>query len=480
MSQLCNLFNQWAGVPCEHTTPITASGSGRQYFRLVGGGRQCIGALNSDVRENDAFVYYSREMLRRGLPVPEVYAVSDDKRAYIQQDLGDLSLYALLQSKKAEGKPFDDEVVALYRQVLDDLARMQVLCRDLDFEHYAMPRADFDATAIMWDLNYFKYDFLKLVDAPFDEALLQRDFDRLTAVLLEADCSFFMFRDFQPRNVMLSNVGGTLKPYFIDYQGARRGAAQYDVASMLFSAKSAMPMAVRDELLQSYISSWGRHGGEAGLKVSEELFLRHFPAYVIVRMLQTLGAYGYRGCHQRKPYFLESIPIALANSVAWIEAHDLPLPHVHKVLKNLAASYAHEDGPLAAQHTDLVVDVCSFSFKAGLPKDDSGNGGGFVFDCRALPNPGRYEQYKSLTGRSSAVQQFLQAEPAVAEFLGHAESLVGQAVSKYIERGFTHLSVAFGCTGGQHRSVYCAEQLAARLRSKYPCQVRLTHTAHPE
>ncbi|MBQ9473778.1 MAG: phosphotransferase [Bacteroidales bacterium] len=480
MQQLSALFHSWAGVPCEQMTPITANGSGRRYFRLSGGGRQCVAALNDDVRENDAFVYYSNEMLHRGLPVPEVYAVSHDRRGYLQQDLGDLSLYGLLQSKKAEGAAFDVEVVSLYRQVLDDLAKMQVLCRDLDFERYAMPRADFDSTAIMWDLNYFKYDFLKLVEAQFDEALLQRDFESLTATLLQADCRYFLYRDFQPRNVMLCPVDGRLRPYFIDYQGARRGAPQYDVASMLFSAKSAMPQPLRNELLHSYVGSFMNYGKEAGLEVDETHFMSHFPSYVMVRMLQTLGAYGYRGCHQRKAYFLESIPIALANAVAWMEQHDLPLPHVYEVLKNLAARYADNRETCTVQSSDLVVDICSFSFKGEPPSDESGNGGGFVFDCRALPNPGRYEQYKTLTGRNKEVQQFLQAEPAVAEFLGHAESLVGQAVRKYMERGFTHLSVAFGCTGGQHRSVYCAEQLAARIKSQYPCQVHLTHTAHPE
>lgn len=477
---LSQLFERWAEVPSVAISELGANGSNRRYFRMQGGGKCCIAAFNDDVRENDAFLYYSDEMRKRGLPVPEVYAVSDDRRCYLQQDLGDETLYAHLYAKRQQGGGFDDEMLTLYRQVLGDLADFQTRCRDLDFI-YAYPRSDFDRQSMQWDLQYFKYYFLKLLHVPFDEQLLENDFNRLIEYLLQEDCRYFMYRDFQSRNIMLlptpDETGCRL--YYIDYQGGRRGAAQYDVASLLYSAKSDIPDALRRELLEHYIrvlsDKIGAMPADSRPQFSADGFRKRYYGYVLIRIMQALGAYGYRGYFERKTYFLQSIPLALTNLRRVVEDHWPPveMPHLRAVLDDVA--HRAMAAPPVFSADRLTVTVMSFSYKKGLPEDESGNGGGFVFDCRALPNPGRYEQYKTLTGRDVAVVQFLGGDEAVESFLTHAATLVRQSVKQYSERHFSHLMVSFGCTGGQHRSVYCAERMAAQLRSDGTCHVRLIH-----
>ena len=495
MEQLKQLFAAWAGVPCAEMFALGANGSSRRYYRMVGGGRTAIGAIADDLRENEAFFAYSRHFFDRGVPVPELYAIADDRRHYLQQDLGDQTLYGLLREKKQQGGGFDAEMLALYKQALSDLHNIQVAGRDMDFS-YGYPRAAFDRRSILWDLNYFKYYYLKLQHIPFDEDRLQDDFERFADLLLSADCNYFLYRDFQGRNIML-NCLNVLMPeclsadasatqafkqssiqtilYYIDYQGGRRGAAQYDVASLLYSAKSDLPEAIRQELLQHYVALH-----------RDPDFMQHFWHYVVVRILQTLGAYGYRGLYERKPYFIESIPLAVGNLRRIIEEHPLP-PDLHElntVLTRLCYQPPATDHqlpatgyrPPATDHLQLTVTVQSFSYKQGLPSDNTGNGGGHIFDCRALPNPGRYPEYKNYTGKDRPVIDFLCKESAVDQFILHAMAIVSQSVDKYLERHFSHLSVAFGCTGGQHRSVYCAEQLAAQLRKKYPeVNVVVTH-----
>ncbi len=408
------------------------------------------------------------------MPVPELYAVANDGCCYLQQDLGDQTLYNILYEKKRHGGGFDAEMMDLYRQALSDLDALQKAGRDLDFGK-AYPRAAFDRRSMMWDLNYFKYFFLKLAHVQFDEDRLEDDFQSLADFLLETDCSYFLYRDFQGRNIMVSEKGGVRNEkftdannscfplYYIDYQGGRRGAAQYDVASLLYSAKSDLPEAIRHDLLQYYVSLHG-----------DQQFMHYFWGYVLLRIMQTLGAYGYRGYYERKPYFLESIPLAINNLRRINEEHPLPLrlPELESVWKQIGKTAQTE----ATNSTTLTVAVTSFSFKQGLPTDDSGNGGGHIFDCRALPNPGRYPQYQCYTGKDRPVVEFLEREPAVEQFLEHAKYIVAQSVDKYLERHFTHLSVSFGCTGGQHRSVYCAEQLSHWLQKKYPdVTVELVH-----
>ena len=474
MQQLQRLFEQWAGEACSECLALGSSGSNRRYYRLSSPSHRCIGTVGDDLRENDAFLAYSRHFLAKGIAVPQIYAVSDDRMRYLQQDLGDQSLYGLLLDKRRQGGGFDAQMLALYRQALSDLAAIQQAGADLDFS-VAYPRPAFDRQSILWDLNYFKYFFLKLNHIDFDEQLLEDDFHRLADFLLEADCSYFLYRDFQGRNIMLDSELGdsklktqnsefkiqNSKLYYIDYQGGRRGAAQYDVASLLYSAKSDLPEPLRLDLLAHYLAVRGITGD------AKQQWLGHFWAYVLIRILQTLGAYGYRGLYERKPYFIESIPLALSNLRSLLDSHPLPiqLPELTRTLRVLLEKNSDPRPPTSDL---LTVTVLSFSYKQGLPVDPSGNGGGFIFDCRALPNPGRYAEYKAITGRDRPVIEFLQREPAVDRFLDHAKALVAQSVDKYTERRFTSLQVAFGCTGGQHRSVYCAEQLAAWLATTYP------------
>lgn len=463
--EIKRLFLRWSGAEPTEILSLGAHGSARRYWRAFNGSRSAIVAWNEDVRENEAFYYYSSSLAERGVKVPQVYAISEDRRCYLQQDLGDTTLYSRLFDKQRTGKGFDGEMLALYKRVLSDLATMQVRGRNMDFSH-AYPRSDFDAQSIQWDLNYFKYCFLKLRHTPFDEELLEHDFHTLIHYLLDTDCGFFLYRDFQSRNIMLVDD----EPYYIDFQGGRRGAAQYDVAALLYSSKSNIPEAIRQELLSHYIRCLA---DLTPIDVSD--FRARFYGYVLIRILQAMGAYGYRGYFERKDYFLGSIPLAVNNLRTILDSHPLPveLPHLTEVLRTVIAQQDAETDTTA--HTGLRVTVNSFSYKKGIPQDPSGNGGGFVFDCRALPNPGRYPEYKSYTGKDRPVVEFLQGDPAVEQFIAAAEQLVGASVTKYLERNFTNLSVSFGCTGGQHRSVFCAERVAKWLSENYKCQVVINH-----
>ncbi|MCR5444204.1 MAG: phosphotransferase [Bacteroidales bacterium] len=486
MDRLQQLFADWAGEPCTSCLALGASGSSRRYYRLSGATHTCIGTVASDRRENEAFFAFTRHFRDKGLPVPELYLVDSDRCHYLQQDLGDQTLYSLLYDKRRQGGGFDAEMMDLYRQALADLAAIQQAGIDLDYS-VAYPCPAFDSRSIHWDLNYFKYFFLKLLHIDFDEDRLEEDFDRLVSYLLSADCHYFLYRDFNPRNIMLahSEQSATHSPlptthyplptlYYIDYQGGRRGAAQYDVASLLYSAKSDLPEAIRTQLLNHYLDVRGLRGDQ------RRQWLDHFWAYLLTRILQTLGAYGYRGLYERKDYFIQSIPLALNNLQHLLQEHPIAvdLPEIRKLVDACLLALPTTHCPLPTTHyplptpnsqlPTLTVSIGSFSYKQGLPHDPSGNGGGFIFDCRALPNPGRYPQYKSYTGKDRPVIEFLEREPAVLQFLDHCEALVAQSIDKYLERHFTHLLVSFGCTGGQHRSVYCAEQLARRLANRYP------------
>lgn len=457
------LFEQWSGESCIKVSSISANGSNRQYYRLEGETHRCIAAVNGDVRENEAFLYYAKEMKERGIRVPEIYAVNADRTIYLQEDLGDTTLYSFLTQKKKSGEDINDELIALYKRVLNDLVLMQTRCRDLDFA-YAYPRSDFDRQSIQWDLNYFKYYFLKLAYIPFDEQLLENDFSRFINYLLEEDCSYFLYRDFQARNIMIAPDG---ELYYIDFQGGRRGAAQYDVAALLYSAKSEIPDEIRGLLLDYYIDRLSEV-----VPIDKDAFRSKFYGYVLVRMMQAMGAYGYRGYFEKKDYFVRSIPLAVANLRNVLKKHQFPIdiPELNKVWNAIAQ---HED--FMPREDKLTVRVFSFSYKKGIPPDKSGNGGGFVFDCRALPNPGRYEQYKMLNGKDKPVIDYLEEKPEVERYIDHVKALVCPAVENYIERGFNHLMVNFGCTGGQHRSVYCAERMAAYIRQNYDCRVVLRH-----
>lgn len=462
---LCRLFANWSGSTPREVLKLSADGSNRQYWRILGENIRCIATFNDDVRENEAFFYYSRILRQKNICVPEVYAIDSTRRFYLQQDLGDTTLYGYLCGKQQQSQGFDTEVLEMYKKVLDDLVDIQLAGREMDFS-MAYPRSAFDGQSMQWDLNYFKYYFLKLKYIPFDEELLERDFHTLTDYLLSAECNYFLYRDFQSRNIMLCEG----RPYYIDFQGGRRGAAQYDVASLLYSAKSNIPEPIREELLGYYINSLSQK-----CSVDRQEFLQYFWGYVLIRIMQAMGAYGYRGYFERKDSFVNSIPLAISNLRYVIENHSLPvaLPHLAQVWQRVASLEMPQS--MAPLPTGLTVTVTSFSYKQGLPQDSTGHGGGFVFDCRALPNPGRYPEYRRYTGKDRPVIDFLQSDEAVEAFLAGAQQLVGPSIKKYLERNFTSLTVSFGCTGGRHRSVYCAERLAEWIIENFDCKVIINH-----
>ncbi|MGB8844285.1 MAG: RNase adapter RapZ, partial [Terracidiphilus sp.] len=385
--------------------------------------------------------------------------------AYIEEDLGDTTLFEFLSTNR-DGDAIAPEVVAAYRKVVAELPRFQVVAgRDLNYK-VCYPRSSFDRQSIAWDLNYFKYYFLRLAGVPFNEQALELDFSRLTKLLLAAPHDYFLYRDFQSRNVMLRDGS----PWFLDYQGGRKGALHYDIASLLYDGKADLPPALRQELLDHYLDALSAY-----VDLDRGAFMEHYYAYVYVRILQALGAYGFRGFYERKAHFLQSVPYALKN-LRWL-AHNVRLPvALPSLLDALQAMQASEKlRSLSAPAPGLTVRVFSFSFHNGIPADESGNGGGFVFDGRSLPNPGREEQYRQLTGKDEAVIEYLDRQPGVHEFLDHVFSLVDSSVANYRQRGFSNLIVSFGCTGGQHRSVYLAEHLAEHLRGTHGVDVKVRH-----
>jgi aminoglycoside/choline kinase family phosphotransferase len=467
MDVLKRLFEQHFHSPTEHVKPLQGQlgGSGRNIIRLAGSGHTAVGILYGVREENLAFLEFSRHFRRHGLPVPEIYAEDLAHGAYLEEDLGDTSLFEFLSANR-DGDAIAPEVVEAYRRTVAALPRFQVEAgRDLNYK-VCYPRSSFDRQSIAWDLNYFKYYFLRLAGVPFNEQALEVDFSRLTKLLLAAPHDYFLYRDFQSRNVMLRDGS----PWFLDYQGGRKGALHYDIASLLYDGKADLPPALRQQLLDHYLDSLAGY-----ISLDRDAFMEHYYAYVYVRILQALGAYGFRGFYERKAHFLQSVPYALKN-LRWL-AHNVRLPvALPSLLDALQAMQASEKlRNLSAPAPGLTVRVFSFSFHNGIPADESGNGGGFVFDGRSLPNPGREEQYRQLTGKDEAVIEYLDRQPGVNEFLEHAFSLVDSSVVNYRQRGFSNLSVSFGCTGGQHRSVYLAEHLAEHLRGAKGVDVKVRH-----
>jgi aminoglycoside/choline kinase family phosphotransferase len=467
MDVLKRLFEQHFRAPADQVRPLQGQlgGSGRIIVRLTGSGQSAIGVLYSVREENTAFLEFSRHFRRHGLPVPEIYIEDLSQGAYLEEDLGDTTLFEFLSSHRT-GEFIAPEAVEAYRKVVAVLPRFQVKAgRDLNYK-VCYPRASFDRQSIAWDLNYFKYYFLRLAGVPFNEQALEVDFTRLTKFLLTAPHDYFLYRDFQSRNVMLR--GG--QPFFLDYQGGRKGALHYDIASLLYDGKANLPPDLRQQLLDHYLSCLA---GFIDLK--RETFMEHYYAYVYVRILQALGAYGFRGFYERKPHFLESVPYALKN-LRWLAENvmlPIALPALLDALERMSASEKLQN--LAAPSAGLTVRIFSFSFHRSMPADEAGHGGGFVFDTRSLPNPGREEQFRQLTGKDPAVIDYLDQQESVHEFLAHAVSLVDSSVAAYQRRGFNSLMVSFGCTGGQHRSVYLAEQLAKHLRSMAGVEVDVRH-----
>ncbi len=464
-NKLLELFHDFAGQAAGSFEILPQSGSYREYCRLKTGTFSAIGTFNADIRENAAFIAFSRHFRKYGLPVPEILAVSADGTLYLQEDLGSVTLFDFLgRVRLNEG--FSRTITEEYKKVLALLPMIQVTAgRTVDYS-VCYPRDAFDKQSMMWDLSYFKYYFLKLARIPFDEQLLEDDFEKFTEYLLSADSNHFMYRDFQSRNVMLRDG----KVFFIDYQGGRKGALQYDLASLLYDGKADIPPPVREELFEFYLDEL-----EKIMPVDRYEFLRFYKGFVLIRIMQAMGAYGFRGFYEKKEHFLKSIPYALDNLDRLLKKLDLPveLPELVKVLE--LVSHSPFLRSIGQSKHNLTVRVTSFSYKKGIPEDPSGNGGGFVFDCRAIHNPGKYPEFKLLTGRDEEVAHFLEDKSEMPAFLRLVTSLIRQSVKKYIERGFTHLAVNFGCTGGRHRSVFAAIKMAEFLQENFPVNVIVHH-----
>ena len=459
---------EYGGGPSKIVT-VASDGSARRYFRLQApDGGTVIGGYGSDRRENRAFLSFSSSLRAAGLPVPAILAESRRQGVWLEEDLGDQTLFDLLSAARVERDGgFPDDVLELYMDVVRILPRFQIEgARAVNFR-LAYPRRAFDRQSMLWDLNYFKYHFLKLAHVPFDEARLERDFSRLVRFLLEADRQHFLYRDFQSRNIMVRDG----EPWFIDYQGGRRGALQYDIASLLYDAKADLPAAVREHLLDCYVEAL-----EALAGVGAGEFMVHYRGFVLIRIMQAMGAYGYRGFYERKPRFLQSVPFAARNLSELMEdGLPIPLPELETVFSHVVQRWAGEESA-SRDESELLVDVTSFSYRIGYPEDRAGHGGGYVFDCRAITNPGRQVEFEHLTGLDEPVARFLEAQPEAGVFWDAVRQMAESHVEAYRRRGFSSLSIGFGCTGGQHRSVYFADRLAGHLSERYPdLQVVVTH-----
>ncbi len=448
-----------------HIEMLPPSGSYREYYRITGKNRVVIGVYNEDVKENLAFFSFASHFKNCGVNVPELIAVSEENTFYLLEDLGDLTLFEHL-TKEREKKGFSDSIISTYKKVLQALPDIQVnVGKGIDYTK-CYPREAFDRQSMMWDLNYFKYYFLKLAKIPFDEQKLEDDFRTFSNYLVGVESNYFLYRDFQSRNVMLKDG----EVYFIDFQGGRRGALQYDLASLLYDGKADIPQEIRDELYGFYISELEKY-----TPVNKKEFGDYYKGFVLIRIMQAMGAYGFRGFYEKKEHFLKSIPYALNNLQKLLQGLVLPIniPELIKVLKLLVKSKKLRN--ITPEAEGLTVRITSFSYKKGIPPDPTSNGGGYVFDCRAINNPGRLKEYQNLTGKDKEVQDFLENRSDIKNFIGSVTSLVSKSVEVYLEREFSHLHVNFGCTGGQHRSVYSAEKLAEFLQNNFPVNVVLSH-----
>ncbi len=465
---LTKLFQDWSGEDAAKMDTIAQAGSDRRYFRIHGATKSAIGTYNAEFKENKAFIRFTQHFWNKGLPVPEIYAENLLNGVYLQADLGDTQLFNLLPPI---GAPWSDELVGLYKKSVSALADLQIRGgEDLDYS-VCYPRAAFDKQSMLWDLNYFKHYFLKLAKVPFDEGALEDDFQKFTNYLLLAECNYFLFRDFQSRNIMIKDGN----PFFIDYQGGRKGALQYDVASLLYQAKGGVPNDVKKAVFEHYLDKVE----SLTPTIDRDFFTDQYYGYVLIRCLQALGAYGFRGLYERREHFLSSIPFAIDQMEQILGMIKLPvrLPELFKCLELICKSDQFDGfDKKKYANSPLTVKVQSFSYKkTGYPEDTTENGGGFAFDCRFIENPGRYDEYKKLTGRDKPVIDFLKLNGEMDIFLNNVYGIVDKSVENYLERGFANLAVNFGCTGGQHRSVYAADQLARHLTDKYGVRIELHH-----
>lgn len=463
------LFFEATGKKAGEQTALTASGSNRRYYRIESEDKtvSLIGVQGTSRDENHAFLYMAEHFMQKGLNVPKVLAVSDDEMNYVQQDLGNVLLFDYIAEGRKTGV-FSAKEKDMLRETMRALARFQVIgAEEFDFNQ-CYPQPEFNLRSILWDLNYFKYCFLKATGLDFQEDKLENEFERLAYILLQNRMNAFMYRDFQSRNVMVcKDADGNEVPYFIDFQGGKRGPVFYDVASFLWQAKANFHPDLREELVEVYIEELQKH-----IPVDRELFYDTLKHFVLFRTMQVLGAYGFRGYFEKKPHFLQSIPFAIDNLRHLLKHASEDYPYLIEVLQKMTEMKQFKD---VGVRKPLVVRVMSFSYKKGIPADPSGNGGGFVFDCRAVNNPGKYERYTHFTGMDEPVITFLEEDGEILPFLEQAYQLVDFSVKRYKDRGFQNLMVSFGCTGGQHRSVYSAEKMAQHINEKFGVEVQLIH-----
>ena len=456
MQKLIDLYKEWKGAEPANVQQIPGGGSNRTYFRMTDHeGQSIIGVIGTSRDEDHAFIYLTEHFNRRKLPVPKILAASDDQLRYLQTDLGSLSLFDAIRGGREAGGRYTLKEQELLRRTIRELPNVQIRgAIGLDFSN-CYPQAEFDVDSVLFDLNYFKYCFLKATEIDFHE----------------------------------------LK------QGGRKGPYYYDLASFLWQASARYPHKLRRELVYEYYNS---------LKLYTEVppvrhFVNRLSLFVLFRTLQVLGAYGFRGYFEQKKHFIESIPPAIQNLRELLaSSSQFHYPYLMDILRQLtelpqyqqvevtasrADGYkitdlnpykAHpQDGPATFSKYDaqgpLVVKVYSFSYRKGIPEDESGNGGGYVFDCRSTHNPGRYEPYKQLTGLDEPVIRFLEDDGEILTFLDSIYKLADAHVRRYIQRGFTSLMFSFGCTGGQHRSVYSAQHLAEHIHEKFGIEVRICH-----
>lgn len=463
MSTLQQLFEEVTTKEAESVVQMAVSGSNRKYYRLQSGDETLVGVVGTSKEENTAFIEMTKHFTRKGLPVPKFKAASDDNLHYLQEDLGDVLLFDYIKKGRLT-RVFSSHEKEMLHKTMEFLPKFQVIgAQGFDFSIcYPLPK--FNKRSVLWDLNYFKYCFLKPSGLDFQENRLEDDFDKLADALLCVPCDTFMYRDFQSRNVMIKDD----ELYFIDYQGGRQGPVYYDVASFLWQARAQYGTKLREELLKTYLKSLKKY-----MDFDEQEFRTNLKLFVLFRLLQVLGAYGYRGYFEKKPHFLKSIPFAMGNLRELMSSSDFSaFPYLGQVLGELSELKQYKEVDL---DRPLVVTMYSFSYKKGIPNDASGNGGGFVFDCRAVNNPGKYERFYKLTGLDEPVIQFLEEDGEILKFIRNSLSLIEASVKRYMERKFTNLMVCYGCTGGQHRSVYASQRVAKHLNEKFGIEVHLIH-----
>ena len=475
------------------------AGSNREYYRLTGtDGKTCVGVIGTSRDENHAFISIANHFNLRKLPVPKVLAVSDDEMCYIQDDLGSRSLFDAISGGREAGGRYNEAEKALLIRTIRELPNIQIRgARGFDFQN-CYPQPEFDREGVLFDLNYFKYCFLKATGIDFHELKLEASFNMLAKDLTSETGEYFFYRDFQARNVMLDKDDN---PYFIDFQGGRKGPFYYDLASFLWQASAHYSDSLRQQLIGEYYDALKNY-----TEIPDEKHFRNrLMLFVLFRTLQVLGAYGFRGYFERKQHFIDSIAPAIDNLRQLLKRGDYPYPYLISILKEITKlpqfksvppepverkdgykttddttyNTRPEDGKATFSKYDgqgsLVVRVFAFSFRKGIPEDESGNGGGYVFDCRSTHNPGRYEPYKTLTGLDASVIRFLEDDGEILVFLKNVYQLADVHVERYMKRGFTDLMFSFGCTGGQHRSVYSAQHLAEHIHNKYGIEVRICH-----